>query len=122
MAKQKPETEKERADVVPMTGPAQREDEPREEEGAGDEEPERLNHWQAAHRVVKQIDGDTCLSELALDADKFVVQSGGNSNDTRAWNSVWSVLQTMAELGMVELVEDVAVHPLHKLPSANGQK
>jgi hypothetical protein len=86
------------------------------------EEPERLNHWQAAHRVVKAIDGDTCLSELAYEADQLVVQSGGNSNETRAWNNVYNLLQTMSELGMFELTEDVAVHPLHRLPSANGQK
>jgi hypothetical protein len=115
VAKQK-QQETERADEVP--GPVAEEPAAEEEE----EEPERLNHWQAAHRVVKRIDGDTCLSELAYDADQLVVQSGGNSNETRAWNNVYNLLQTMSELGLFELTEDVQVHPLHRLPSADGQK
>jgi hypothetical protein len=119
MAKQKTEAEKERADVAPMA--AQADAEPPEEEAEQDE-PERLNHWQAAHRVVKAIDGDTCLSELAYEADQLVVQSGGNSNETRAWNNVYNLLQTMSELDIFELTEDVQVHPLHRLPSANGRK
>src|SRR5690349_16288761 len=119
MAKQKAEAEKERADVVPMT--AQADAEPPEEE-AEEKESERLNHWQAAHRVVKAIDGDTCLSELAADADRLVRDSGGKSNDTKAWNAVWDVLHSMRELGLVKLTEDVQVHPLHRLPSANGKK
>jgi hypothetical protein len=119
MAKSKQETEKVRAEDE---APEQREEEQREEQQAEEEEPERLSHWQAAHRVVKAIDGDTALSELAYDADKLVVASGGNSNETKAWNSVWDVLQTMSELGMFHLVEDVQVHPLYRLPSANGQK
>jgi hypothetical protein len=116
MAKSKQQGEEQaRADEVPERVV---EDPAAEEE----EEPERLNHWQAAHRVVKQIDGDTCLSELAYDADRLVVQSGGNSNETRAWNNVYNLLQTMSELGLFELTEDVQVHPLHRLPSTDGQK
>ncbi len=111
------EQEQARADEAPE----QVVEEPAAEE-AEQEEPERLNHWQAAHKVVKRIDGDTCLSELAYEADQLVVQSGGNSNETRAWNNVYNLLQTMSELGMFELTEDVAVHPLHRLPSVNGQK
>ena len=92
------------------------------EEPQGQEEQpvERLNHWQAAHRVVKVIDGDTALSELADQADKLVVASGGKSNETRAWNAVWDVLQSMSELGILQLTEDVQVHPLHRLPPAGG--
>jgi hypothetical protein len=120
MAKQKAETEKVRAeDEAPEQD---RENEAQQREEQEEEEPERLSHWQAAHRVVKAIDGDTALSELAYDADKLVVASGGNSNETKAWNAVYDVLQSLQELGMFHLVEDVQVHPLHRLPSANGQK
>jgi hypothetical protein len=117
MAKSKQQAEEQaRADEAPE----QVVEEPAAEEE--EEEPERLNHWQAAHRVVKAIDGDTCLSELAYEADQLVVKSGGNSNETRAWNNVYNLLYSMSELGMFELTEDVQVHPLHRLPSANGQK
>src|SRR4051812_45948815 len=83
---------------------------------AEEDEPERLNHWEAAHRVVKQIDGDTTLSELAYDANKLVVAGGGKSNEDRAWNAVLGVLQSLQELGIVEMTEEVSVHPLHRLP------
>jgi hypothetical protein len=89
-----------------------------------DSEPEvaKIGHWQAAHRVVKAIDGDTRLSIFAEEADKLVVESGGKSNEQRAWNTVYQILQSLAELGMVELSEEVTVHLLHRLPSADEQK
>jgi hypothetical protein len=33
---------------------------------------------------------------------------------------VWDVLQSMSELGILQLTEDVQVHPLHRLPPAGG--
>jgi hypothetical protein len=116
MAKSKQqEPEEQREDEAPE----QREEEQAEQP---EEEPERLNHWEAAHRAVRAIDGDTTLSELAYDTDKMVVASGGRSNEDRAYNTVYSVLQSLEELGMLQLTEEVSVHPLHRLPSTDGQK
>jgi hypothetical protein len=117
-SKQQAEAEKVREDEAP---------EPREEEQPDveedeDEEPEQLSHWEAAHRVCRAIDGDTTLSELVYDADRLVVKGGGKSNEDRAYARVYEVLQSLQELGMLELNEEVTVHPLHRLPSANGQK
>ena len=112
MAKSKQEQVAAEAPTVEQ--PGQAEQQPEEQQA------ERLSHWQAAHRVVKAIDGDTALSELADQADKLVVASGGKSNETRAWNAVWDVLQSMSELGILQLTEDVQVHPLHRLPPAGG--
>ncbi|SRR5579884_3560714 len=112
MAKSKQQDEEQREDEAP---------EPQEEE-AEEEEPERLNHWEAAHRVCKAIDGDTALSELADQADRLVVRSGGKSNEDRAWSTVYGVLQSLEQLGILQLIEDVQVHPLHRLPSADGRK
>jgi len=99
--------------------------EPVEEEQEEEEEPERLTHWGAAHRVVSQAmrDGsDTTLSELSHDSDALVVAGGGKSNFDRCYNAVYGVLQSLEQLGMIELTEEVSVHPLHRLPSTNGQK
>jgi hypothetical protein len=125
MAKQKQQAEEPRADERRADEAPEKPEEAQDEEGQDEEEqeePERLNHWEAAHRVVKAIDGDTTLSELAHDADQLVMAGGGRSNYDRSYSTVYSVLQSLQELGMLEMTEEVSVHPLHRLPSANGQK
>jgi len=94
---------------------------PAEERRAEEQQAERLTHWQAAHRVVKQLDGDTTLTELAGKTDALVVAGGAKSNPDRASDAVYGVLQSLAELGVVELEEEVRVHPLGRLAPAGGQ-
>jgi hypothetical protein len=121
MAKQKAESEKLRADEQ-EPGRNGEAPEPREEPQAEEEEPESLNCWEASHRVVQRIDGDTTLAELAHDADQLVVAGGGKSNVERCRNTIHSILQSLEELGMVQMTEEVSVHPLHRLPSAERSK
>jgi hypothetical protein len=124
MAKQKAESEKVRADeATSAIHLAQAGAEPPEGEQAAEKaEPERLSHWEASHRVVQGIDGDTTLSELAHDADEMVIAGGGRSNMDRCWNTIYGLLQSLQEMGMLEMTEEISVHPLHRLPSVNGQK
>jgi hypothetical protein len=99
-------------------------DEP-EEEREEEEEPEQLNLWEASHRVVSQAmkeGSDTTLSELSHDADQLVIKSGGKSNVDRAWNTIYDILASLQEMGMLEMTEEISIHPLHRLPSANGRK
>jgi hypothetical protein len=80
MAKQKQqETEKVREEATELRVAETPEpvEEEREEE---EEEVERLNHWQAAHRVVKDIDGDTCLRPVSSNGHARPFQPGAVSS------------------------------------------
>ena len=128
MAKQKQQAETVRADEAAEQREelrvAETPEEP-EEEQVEEEEPEQLNHWEAAHRVVSQAmrDGsDTTLSELSHDADQLVVAGGGKSNVDKCWNTIYDILASFQEMGMLEMTEEISIHPLHRLPSSNGRK
>jgi hypothetical protein len=53
--------------------------------------------------------GEATLDELAKKADALVVQAGGMSNLDASMSRVYSVAETAAALGLVEMYEVITV-------------
>jgi hypothetical protein len=67
---------------------------------------EKVNRWQAAHRVVAALEpgAEASLKDLVTEAEAMVVGSGGGKADPESTEAtLWNVLNTASELGVVEL-------------------
>jgi hypothetical protein len=70
-----------------------------------DEAPaEKISRYDAAHRVVAAIDGETSLKQLVDTAEALVVDSGGGKYNRDATEEmIWNVLYTAEALGVIEI-------------------
>jgi hypothetical protein len=83
---------------------------------------EKLSRTEAANRVVQGIDGDTTLAELAEKADALyrAGRPGAEEDADTASDYVQRLLETLHEVGVVELDWHCTVHPLVQL-NKNGR-
>jgi hypothetical protein len=68
----------------------------------------KMSRYDAAHKVVAELDGEADLEHLIDAAEEMVVESGGGKADRDATEAMlWDVISSASLLGVVETTTNV---------------